>query len=62
MSECSVVLMARRKAGSREFEVNVDAEYVEHLIDGMAALVEEICSCTGMLPQQVMGLLEDRMP
>ena len=61
MSECEVVLVARREAGAREFEVNVDAEYAEHLIDGMVALVDEICSVTGLYAEDVIALMQKRI-
>lgn len=61
MSECNVVLVARREAGAREFEVNVDAEYAEHLIDGMVALVDEICSVTGLYAEDVIARMQERI-
>ena len=61
MSECNVVLAARREAGAREFEVTVDAEYAEHLIDGMVALVDEICSVTGLYAEDVIARMRERI-
>lgn len=61
MSECEVVLVARRGAGAREFEVNVDAEYAEHLIEGMVALVDEICSVTGLYAEDVIARMQERI-
>ena len=61
MSECEVVLVARREAGAREFETSVDAAYAEHLIDGMAALVEEICSVTGLYAEDVIEQMRKRI-
>ena len=61
MSECEVVLVARREAGAREFEVTVDAEYAEHLIEGMVALVDEICSVTGLYAEDVIARMQERI-
>lgn len=61
MSECEVVLLARREAGAREFEVTVDAEYAEHLIDGMVALVDEVCSVTGLYAEDVIARMQERI-
>lgn len=61
MSKCEVVLVARREAGAREFEVTVDAAYAEHLIDGMVALVDEICSVTGLYAQDLIARMQARI-
>ena len=61
MSECNVVLVARREAGAREFETSVDAAYAERLIDGMVALVEEICSVTGLYAEDVIARMQARI-
>lgn len=61
MSECNVVLVALRDAGAREFGVNVDAERLEDLIDGMVALVDEICSVTGLYAEDVIAQMRKRI-
>lgn len=61
MGNCEVALVARREAGAREFEVTVDAEYAEHLIDGMVALVDEICSVTGLYAEDVIARMQARI-
>ena len=61
MRECEVVLVARREAGAREFGVTVDAEYAEHLIEGMVALVDEICSVTGLYAEDVIARMRERI-
>lgn len=56
-----VVLEARREAGEKAFQVKLDAGYTYQLIDGLQALIEEVCNVTGLPAGRVLNQLVDRL-
>lgn len=56
-----VRLLARKAAGEMAFAVDVEAEDLNEVFDGLQALIEEVCSVTGLTTERVIALLAARM-
>lgn len=56
-----VQLVARKEVGETDFTVDVEAEEFNEVFCALQALIEEICSVTGLTVERVIALLAARM-
>ena len=56
-----VQLVAWKEAGEADFTVDVEAEEFDEVFCALQALIEEICSVTGLTVERVIALLAARM-